>query len=421
MAIAGVLALGLSEQAARAQATSSCYYNMGRMVDAQPLAGQKRSTDQLTSGLHYLLYLPIGHDPAKKWPVIVFMHGSGEINAAGDTLNILTKHSLPRIVEDPKWNWPFIVISPQIDNAGWLSHAAQITATLDYVEQQYGGDRNREYLTGLSYGGIGTLAVGIALADRVAALVPVTPGGGGLSNWTDRTKIANLPIWFTNGTIDAEYNINKTRSTDLEASGASTFFRYDYAFADEYKDVVPQQALNEKHIFGSYEMIGHDVWHATYGVYCPELDAQKTVLYQWLLKQSRDGSPFVDPRGPGALGDAGLPFSDSGMTESGAGGATSDAGGGAAGSGGVQATEAGGSQAGAPPASTGGSGGAAGGASGAAGSSMSSDGAPAEQGGCSCSTVRRGSTAGGVAALLAMAFAGVRRRRRVHGNLKTIR
>src|SRR5260221_10188140 len=138
--------------AASAQAApiSDCYFDMGRMVDAQPLMGTKKETDEVTGYLHYLLSLPKGYDKTKKWPVIVFMHGIGEVNAAGDMLNALTKHSLPRMVEDPMFEYPFIVISPQINNDGWVNHATEIGAALDRIETEFGGDKNREYLTGLS-------------------------------------------------------------------------------------------------------------------------------------------------------------------------------------------------------------------------------------------------------------------------------
>ena len=339
--LAGV---GSFASTAGAQAASSeCYFDMMRMVDAQPLGAGRKETDEATGNLHYLLSLPKGHDKTKKWPVVVFMHGIGEVNAQGNMLNGLTKHSLPRVVEDPMFNYPFIVISPQIDNGGWVNHATEIAAALDRVQAEFGGDPNREYLTGLSYGGVGTLAVGIALADRIAALMPVTPGGS-VSNWDMRSKIANKPIWFFLGVKDNEYNANMTRSTELEASGAEAFFKYTYAFADEYKDVVPKEALTKKHIFGSYTDIGHDVWHAAYGVYCPTLDSQKTVQYDWLLQQSLDGSAFVDPRNPNAgTGGTGAGGSAGAGSSAGAGGSNGGSASGAdtGGSGGAPTSAAG--------------------------------------------------------------------------------
>lgn len=347
--VAGLGLVGMTglSGTAFAQASSMCTFVNNRMVDAIPLVGQKKQTEETTGNLHYLLYKPNGHDPTKKWPVIVFMHGSGENNAAGDTLNNLTKHSLPRLVEDPTWNYPFIVVSPQIGGGGWDQHAQEIAAVLDRVEDEFGGDPNREYLTGLSYGGVGTYTVGMALADRIAALMPVTPGGG-LAGWDMRTKLVNLPIWLNVGTTDSEYQVNSTRVTELEASGAETFFKYTYAFADEYNDVVPKEALTHKHVFGSYTAIGHDVWHATYGVYCPDFDKKKTTQYEWLLSQSKDGSAFVDPRDPnaGTGGSGGASAGGSGGAAAGAAGAAGSAAstagaGGAPGAAGSAATQAG--------------------------------------------------------------------------------
>ncbi len=330
-----VLALAslAAPRAARAAVTATCYVNTGRVVDAAPLTGTMRSTNETLGTFKYLQYLPLGHDATKKWPIIVFMHGSGEASDGGPIIN-LTKHSLPRVVEDPSWNWPFIVVSPQIDKtSGWLSHAADVGAVLDKLIATYGGDANRIYLTGLSYGGVGTYALGIALADRWAAIMPVTPGGGGLTNWDMRTKIVNLPIWHFHGKIDTEYMANATRISDLEGSGASKFFQYDYAFADEYNDVVPKQALSEKHLFGTYENIMHDVWYAAYGTFCtsPAKEAVKTTQYLWLLSHSRDGSAYVDPRGAQGIDGGGVAAADGGGGGVTDGGATSDATGGAAG------------------------------------------------------------------------------------------
>lgn len=38
----------------------------------------------------------------------MFLRGIGEV---GGTLRRVTEHSLPRVVESPEWDWPFIVLS----------------------------------------------------------------------------------------------------------------------------------------------------------------------------------------------------------------------------------------------------------------------------------------------------------------------
>ncbi|HVU50414.1 MAG TPA: hypothetical protein VHL80_06990, partial [Polyangia bacterium] len=329
-AAAAVLSLA-APRAAEAAVTATCYTSMNRVVDAAPLAGTLRQTTETLGTFKYLQYLPLGHDPAKKWPVIVFMHGSGEASDGGaggaaQSISVLTKHSLPRLVEDPTWNWPFIVVSPQIDkSSGWLSHASDVGGVLDKLISTYGGDPNRLYLTGLSYGGEGTYTLGVSMASRWAAIMPVVPGDSVPPNWDQRMAIIDMPIWQFHGVLDTNYMANVTDSMQLEASGASPFFRYDYAFADEYNDVVPKQTLMERHIFGSYQMIMHDVWYAAYGTFCtsPAKDAVKTTQYQWLLSHSKDGSSYVDPRG--AQGIAMVPAAPTGATGGNADGGAGDA------------------------------------------------------------------------------------------------
>ena len=140
-----------------------------------------KQTKEVTNGLNYLLYLPNDHDPAKSgWPVLVFMHGSGESanNDPDSLLNALTKHSMGRVVEDEGWDWPFIVISPQIDTGiGWASQQAALEAVFTRVQTDFGADPNRFYLTGLSYGGSGTWNLGMNMIGTWAALMPLCAGG----------------------------------------------------------------------------------------------------------------------------------------------------------------------------------------------------------------------------------------------------
>lgn len=336
------LALALSTAAvaqdAPAQVTATCQLNAveNRVYDLVPLEGPLKSTEeQLSPELPFRQYLPNGHDPAKKWPVIVFLHGIGEV---GGTLRKVTEHSLPRVVESPDWNWPFIVLSPVLPTQSWYPRAQLVSAIFDHAVNTLGGDPNRLYLTGVSHGGAGTLAIGIELAEKLAALWPVTPGGDADNfNWDMRAAIAGTPTMFLIGTQDAEYANTQAWATDLETAGTAMFAEYSLPKTDEHLDTIPEAILDQSHVFVSYQGLPHDIWHAAYGNYCDVLTTYKTVQYEWLLKQSRDGSVFVDPRDPGVpAGGAG------GGSAAGAGG-TSGAG---ASSGGAPTATGGGGSAG---------------------------------------------------------------------------
>jgi acetyl esterase/lipase len=323
--LAWVVAWGLTAPDAPAQqVTATCMLNAAenRVYNLVPLEGTLRSTEQmLDPQLPFMQYLPKGHDPTKKWPVIVFLHGIGEV---GGNLRKVTEHSLPRVVESPNWNWPFIVLSPVLPTPSWHPRAQLVSDILDYAVSELGGDPNRLYLTGVSHGGAGTLAIGIELADKIAALWPVCPGGDADDyNWAMRTAIATKPTMFLVGTQDGEYDSSQGWATDLEGSGAPMFSEHLIPTAEEHEDTIPPAILDQSHVFVSYQNLPHDIWHAAYGNFCTVLTSYKTVQYDWLLKQSLDGSTFVDPRDPNApAGGAG-----------GTGGAPASAGGGAGGAG----------------------------------------------------------------------------------------
>ena len=64
-----------------------------------------------TMRAEYLLYLPKGYDAgaAKRWPLMLFLHGAGE---RGTDLQKVAVHGPPKLVKQKK-NFPFIIVSPQ--------------------------------------------------------------------------------------------------------------------------------------------------------------------------------------------------------------------------------------------------------------------------------------------------------------------
>ncbi len=106
-----------------------------------------------TVGCKYLLFLPAGYGEKKQhWPMILFLHGSGE---RGSDLEKLKKCPLPRIVENQK-NFPFIVVSPQCpEGQFWTEKVEVLINLLGDIAARYDVDTERIYLTGSSMGGTG--------------------------------------------------------------------------------------------------------------------------------------------------------------------------------------------------------------------------------------------------------------------------
>ena len=77
-----------------------------------------------TYSYKYLLYTPADYakDPAKKWPIILFLHGSGE---SGNDLNKVKEHGPPMLLSKGK-ELPFIVVSPQSPGGGWVPEALNL-------------------------------------------------------------------------------------------------------------------------------------------------------------------------------------------------------------------------------------------------------------------------------------------------------
>jgi predicted peptidase len=152
------------------------------------------------------LFLPDGYgaDPAKRWPLILFLHGAGE---RGTNIWKITAHGPPKFAPTAT-NFPFIVVSPQCpDGKIWSDDL--LLALLDKVESQYPVDTHRVYLTGLSLGGFGTWSLGISHPERFAAIAPISGGGETilitLARDFDREHLApmrSLGVWAFHGAKD---------------------------------------------------------------------------------------------------------------------------------------------------------------------------------------------------------------------------
>jgi predicted peptidase len=221
--------------------------------DAQP--GQRarkfEKEVKLTVKADYLLFLPEGYgqDPAKKWPVILFLHGAGE---RGSDVNRVKAHGPPKIVEQKK-DFPFIVISPQCPEDQWWDPELLI-ALLDDVSATHAVDADRVYLTGLSMGGFGTWATAIRYPDRFAAIAPICGGG---SKFQVR-RIRHVPAWVFHGDKDEAVPV-----------GASI----------EMVDAL--KAAGGDVQFTRYPDAGHDSWTESYN---------NPKLYDWFLSHKRGES-----------------------------------------------------------------------------------------------------------------------------------
>lgn len=133
--------------------------------------------------LPYRLSLPIGYDPAKKYPVLLLLHGLGAVGTDNEeplsNFNVLFNRNGDLVAEA-------VVVCPQ--SFGWWDldrdqpgdqkgPLGSVLHLLDEIEKTYSCDANRIYVTGISMGGYGTWNLLQDYGDRFAAGMPVCGGG----------------------------------------------------------------------------------------------------------------------------------------------------------------------------------------------------------------------------------------------------
>jgi len=147
----------------------------------------------------YLEHLPadIAASPKRKRPLVIFLHGLGELGdshkdlprvaGAGPLKLIARNDPLAKIFTAQS----AIILAPQgLKADGWWK-TEKLTAFLEYALSTYPIDPDRVYVTGLSMGGGGTWALATAAADKISAIVPICAAAGP----GNAALLHTMPIW----------------------------------------------------------------------------------------------------------------------------------------------------------------------------------------------------------------------------------
>jgi polyhydroxybutyrate depolymerase len=124
------------------------------------------------AGRHHELFVPVD---TPNLPLVIALHGNG---GTGKRMEQLTQ--LDRIAAREQ----FIVVYPDGVDRHWndgrpeletgVDDVAYIRALIDELAERHSIDRSRVYVTGLSNGAMMAFRLGCDLADRIAAIAPVT-------------------------------------------------------------------------------------------------------------------------------------------------------------------------------------------------------------------------------------------------------
>ena len=212
----------------------------------------------LAETFKYLAQLPDGYDadPAKRWPLILFLHGSGD-RGTEVTSSVIFHGGPPKVIAAGR-KIPAIVISPRCPDEWWSAPA--LGQFIDAISAKYRVDPDRISVTGMSMGGFGTWELAGKFPDRFAAIAPVCGGG----NPAGAGNLARLPIWTFHGQLDTTVPL---------------FLTQNMVAAIQKAGGVPHLTI--------YPAAKHDAWTQAYST-----DA----LYTWMLAQQR-GKPEVKTPG----------------------------------------------------------------------------------------------------------------------------
>ena len=204
----------------------------------------------------YVLFVPLAYDGTKEFPVILFLHGSGETK--GGQKMPVEQGIGPHVKRNEK-TFPAFVVIPQSEKRTWQADSddgKRAMAMLDATLKEYKIDAKRQYLTGLSMGGYGTWSHAAAYADRWACFVPVCGGVRAAADVSATAeKVKDIPCWCWHGDKDAAVKVEKSR---------------------ELIEAMKKLGANPR--YTELAFVTHNSWDAAYAT--PD-------LFTWMMQQKK--------------------------------------------------------------------------------------------------------------------------------------
>jgi len=218
------------------------------------------------NSLPYRLLKPANYDPAKKYPLVLFLHGSGERGTDNDSHIRRSKGAyefmktaqdyayfmlVPQCPKNQKWSaldWEVLPYRMKSDSTEPMRLVMEL---IEKVHEDFSIDPKRIYATGLSMGAIGTWDI-IARKPKLFAAAITVCGG---YDETKASVIKDILVWVFHGSNDPWVPVEGSR-----------------------KMVEALQAVGAKVEYVEYEGADHFIWERTY--------TDKKVI-DWLFRQSK--------------------------------------------------------------------------------------------------------------------------------------
>lgn len=222
---------------------------------------QSRTARVGAESYDYQVYVPAKLKSESSLPVIIFLHGIGQRGSGGF---VPTEGAFGALVRNYFAKVPALVLLPQCRPGSYWSDSTMDKMVIQSLEEtvtEFGADRRRIYLTGVSMGGYGVWHFAPEHPGTFAALVSIC-GGSSLQSG-DRfspvaRKVGKTPAWLFHGASDKVVPSSESR---------------------QLVEALKENQGNVK--YSEYPGVGHDVWMKV---------LTEKELMPWLLAQSLDSA-----------------------------------------------------------------------------------------------------------------------------------
>lgn len=172
----------------------------------------------------YRLFVPPHYDAAKKYPLILFLHGAGE--RGNDNRKQLTNHPAPlNLIGEDAAGTPCFFIAPQCpEGEQWVdtpwvkgSYSTKTVpvsdnlqaalAIIGQTEREFSIDTQRLYVTGMSMGGYGTWDLIMRNPQMFAAAIPICGAG----DPTQSAALKGIALWAFHSADDPVVPVSGSR------------------------------------------------------------------------------------------------------------------------------------------------------------------------------------------------------------------